>query len=54
MEANLKLWEDMKAGNEKGLECAARFRMVGPVQLDHMKPKLNPPGRCRITLRNQN
>ena len=27
VEDNLRLWGDMIAGNEKGLECAARFRM---------------------------
>lgn len=27
VETNLKLWDDMIAGNQKGLECAARFRM---------------------------
>lgn len=27
LETNLKLWDEMIAGTEKGLECAARFRM---------------------------
>ena len=47
VETNLKLWEDMNAGNEKGLQCAARFR----VDMQNDNGALRDPVafRCNLT-----
>lgn len=47
VERNLELWNEMIAGNEKGLECAARFRM--DMQNDNGALRDPVAFRCNLT-----
>lgn len=47
VDTNLKLWQDMIEGNEKGLSCAARFRM--DMQNDNGSLRDPVAFRCNLT-----